>query len=411
MSQFASFADPADAADSTALLRTLDRCTKCGLCQSYCPVVAVTGTFPGPKYTGPQAERFRLVEPVPEHAPELCSGCGVCSSVCPNEVAISDIITLAKHQSVARGRRLPLVQRLLNRPDLLGRVAGRAPWLANLVLRSRLLRWLAQRLLGLDRRAPLPHVAGPAFRRWLAARRQPEGPVLRYFTGCAVEHFDAAAGIALVQVLNTLGFAVAAPSRRCCALPMLSSGEGAPARVRAAALLEDLAGGEGPILATSTSCSLTLRRKYAAYLDLTDERSRGVAAAVHDACEYLLRHHADALAARLRPLPKRVLYHGPCQLRAHGMGQPALELLRLVPGLEVVPSRADCCGIGGTYGYTTGKAEIARGIGRTLLRQIEEVRPELVVCDSETCRWNIEQASGRRTLHPLEVLAAALEPA
>jgi glycerol-3-phosphate dehydrogenase subunit C len=90
------------------------------------------------------------------------------------------------------------------------------------------------------------------------------------------------------------------------------------------------------------------------------------------------------------------------------MGQPALELLRLVPGLEVTPSRAECCGVGGTYGYTVGKADIARSVGRTLLQQIEEVRPEVIVCDSETCRWNIEQASGLRTVHPVEVLAAAL---
>jgi len=394
---------------SVDLLRTLDRCTKCGLCQAYCPVAAVTPAFPGPKYTGPQAERFRVIESVMESAPDLCSGCGICSSVCPNDVAVSDIIALAKQERVARGQRLTLAQRLLNRPDLLGSVAGRAPRLANAVLRSRTLRWVAERVLGIDRRAPLPPVAGPAFRRWFARQRQPAGAEVRYFTGCAVENFDAGVGIALVRVLNALGLRVSLPSRRCCALPMLSSGEREPAARRAEALLSDLAAGqEGPIVSTSTSCSLTLRRKYAAYLDLNDARAGQIAADVVDACEYLVGEHGEALGRMLGPMPRRVLYHGPCQLRGHGMGQPAVELLRLVPGLDVVVSRAECCGVGGTYGYTTGKAEIARAIGVTLLQQVEEIRPDLIVCDSETCRWNIQQASGLRTVHPLELLAEAL---
>jgi len=81
--------------DSAAVRASMDRCTKCGICHAYCPVAAVTDRFPGPKYTGPQAQRFRLVGQGPELSPMLCSGCGICTSVCPNDVAITDIITLA----------------------------------------------------------------------------------------------------------------------------------------------------------------------------------------------------------------------------------------------------------------------------------------------------------------------------
>ncbi|MCB0135062.1 MAG: 4Fe-4S binding protein, partial [Caldilineaceae bacterium] len=38
---------------------SLDECIKCNICTSYCPVSAVTDLFPGPKYVGPQAQRFR----------------------------------------------------------------------------------------------------------------------------------------------------------------------------------------------------------------------------------------------------------------------------------------------------------------------------------------------------------------
>ena len=37
-----------------------DECLKCNVCTTVCPVARVTDLFPGPKYVGPQAQRFRL---------------------------------------------------------------------------------------------------------------------------------------------------------------------------------------------------------------------------------------------------------------------------------------------------------------------------------------------------------------
>ena len=36
-----------------------DECLKCNVCVTVCPVARVTDLFPGPKYVGPQAQRFR----------------------------------------------------------------------------------------------------------------------------------------------------------------------------------------------------------------------------------------------------------------------------------------------------------------------------------------------------------------
>ena len=109
------------------VLRTMDHCTKCGICRAYCPVASVTELFPGPKYTGPQAQRFRVIDAVDERSSKLCSGCGICTSVCPNGVAVSDIIAIARATAVGAGDNLPLRQRLLNRPDAIGRAFGAVP--------------------------------------------------------------------------------------------------------------------------------------------------------------------------------------------------------------------------------------------------------------------------------------------
>lgn len=397
--------------DSTAVLRSMDQCTKCGICIAHCPVATVTGEFPGPKYTGPQAQRFRVIGAGYEMSPMLCSGCGVCTSVCPNDVAITDIITLAKAEIVGQGTKVGVGQRLLNRPELIGRLSSIAPWLTNALLESSLVRRIVEMIVGIHRKAPLPKVHGRKFGHWFANHSQPDGTPISFFTGCAIGNYDPDVGIAMVRLLNHLGYKVEVPTDLCCSLPMLSSGETNAARPRARALVDALgpsATANKKIISTSTSCSLTLRSKYAAYLDMTDDASRHVANATVDACEFLLDGHVEKLQKALKPLALKALYHGPCQLSGHQMGHPAVELLRLIPGVELELSQADCCGIGGTYGYDKGKYGIAMSVGKTLIDQARRSQPDVIVCDSETCRWNIEAQTFIETIHPVQLLIRAL---
>lgn len=395
-----------------SVLRSMDRCTKCGICQAYCPVAAATDSFPGPKYTGPQAQRFRAIDPTKDLSPALCSGCGVCTSVCPNDVAITDIIAIAKARMVGGDDQLPIRQRLLNRPDLIGRMCATAPAIANMVLENRTLRALAHKLIGVHREAPLPRVAGRRFRRWLDSHPQTDGPTVSYFSGCAVEFYDADVGIAAVEVLSRLGLRVDVPTDKCCGLPMLSSGEWDAGRRYADAMVSGLSSTSesgNTIVSTSTSCSLTLRSKYAAYFGLTTPTAKTVADRVVDICEFLLDKHAEGLADLVNPLPARAVYHGPCQLRGHKMGMPAVELLQLIPKLSVDLSQADCCGIAGTYGYDRDKHEVAMAVAKPLTDRIADLKPDLVVCDSETCRWHIEKLTGVPCRHPIEVIRASIE--
>ena len=78
-----------------------DECLKCNVCTTVCPVARVTDLFPGPKYVGPQSQRFRLgselapgsgvlsVVQSPDRSVDYCSGCGFCSTACPADVKIA----------------------------------------------------------------------------------------------------------------------------------------------------------------------------------------------------------------------------------------------------------------------------------------------------------------------------------
>jgi len=85
-----------------------DECLKCNVCTTVCPVARVTDLFPGPKYVGPQSQRFRLgselapgsgvlsVVQSPDRSVDYCSGCGFCSTACPADVKIAEMNNRAR---------------------------------------------------------------------------------------------------------------------------------------------------------------------------------------------------------------------------------------------------------------------------------------------------------------------------
>src|SRR6187551_728008 len=159
----------------TELVRdSLDHCVKCTICETACPYSRVTPLFPGPKYVGPQAERYRGTGPSVDASVDYCSGCGICTQVCPQGVKIAEINSQARAE-LWEERGVPLRNELLARPSVLGRLGTPVAPLANWTLRNRPLRWVGERLLGVHRHAPLPRFATRTFQRWAKRRVSPAG--------------------------------------------------------------------------------------------------------------------------------------------------------------------------------------------------------------------------------------------
>jgi glycerol-3-phosphate dehydrogenase subunit C len=393
---------------------SLDHCVKCTICETFCPVSNVTSKFPGPKYVGPQAERFRVRdEESPDDSLDYCSGCGICTQVCPQGVHIAEINTQARAKLRERTG-FKLRDRLIARPDVLGRLGTPAAPVANWTLNHRLTRLIADRALGIDRRAAVPDFAGWTLQGW--ARKHTSPPAQRrvaYFTGCGANWYEPGMGSRTVELLEHLGCQVDVPrGQSCCGLPLQSNGMFDAARRytrRMAKALAPAARAGIDIVGTSTSCTLMLKREAREILELEDDADlRVVSDNIHDICEYLLMlHDRGELRTDFGELPLTVTYHAPCQQQGHGIGKPALELMALVPGLRVIESDSTCCGVAGTYGLKNEKYQIAMDVGAGLFAQIEAVKSDLAVCDSETCRWHIEKATGVETVHPVDILYRA----
>jgi glycerol-3-phosphate dehydrogenase subunit C len=399
---------------------SIDACIKCNVCTTVCPVSRVTDAFPGPKYVGPQAQRFRGPSShgaSPDRTVDLCSGCGICTRACPAGVLIAETNNRARAAMVTE-RGSSVRNRLISDTDLLVRLGSNAlAPLANFGLHNRPLRWIGERVLGIHRRGPLAPFSRQTFSRWWRRSHRPSAlPVdadpsrtVVYFHGCAVNGFEPDLGRDAVAILERNGFTVIVPPQECCGLPFISNGLYDHARRKARRNLESLAAFARAgyrIVGTSTSCTHALKAEYREMLDLADDDARAVADATWDICELLLDlHERGELDTGFAPVRESLPYHPPCQLKSHGIGTPAMDLFALVPGLRAVDSDHDCCGAAGTYGLKKERWQIAQDVGAPLFAKVRASGAARAACDSETCRWQIEQSSGVPTVHPIAILA------
>jgi glycerol-3-phosphate dehydrogenase subunit C len=393
---------------------SLDHCVKCTICETYCPVSAATPLFPGPKYAGPQAERYRGAW-MADDSVDYCSSCGICTQVCPHGVKIAEINSQAK-AALGDARGHSLRDRLIARPTLAGHMGAPVAPLANWTMRQKPLRWALEKTLRIHRRAPLPEWAGRRFQsRTRRRRRRPDAASAArrvvYFHGCAVDFYEPHTGAQAIGVLEHQGLEVIVPRQGCCGLPLQSNGLYDDARgyvTRLAAQLAPYARAGHDIVATSTSCALMLKREAREILGVHDDDLEAVRGRLYDICEYLaMLHERGELRTDMIPLDMDVPYHAPCQQRGHGIGTPAMDLMRLIPGLRPRQVDAVCCGIAGTYGLKLEKYDIAMEAGRPVFEQVRASGGELSVCDSETCRWQIAQATGLPSVHPVAMLHRA----
>ena len=87
----------------------------------------------------------------------------------------------------------------------------------------------------------------------------------------------------------------------------------------------------------------------------------------------------------------------------------SIELLKMIPGLELSVPEQQCCGIAGTFGFKKEYHELSQKIGSKLFSSLKATGCDYVITDCETCKWQIEAGCSLPVLNPIEVLARALD--
>jgi len=387
-----------------------DLCIRCATCMTICPVSRVTPLFPGPKQAGPGAERFRKAGNSSENEwIDLCMGCHLCDLVCPSNVPISELTLLAKATYLhEKGR--PLRDWLLGHLSQFGWLGSSFSSITNSLLNHPLMKWVLDLLFKMDRRRPFPKYQSPTFRQWFKTYSSRGEKKIAYFYGCYTNTNEVEVGKATVEVLEANGFEVILPPQNCCGLPMLGNNDLKGARKMALknipSLLQTIRSGVD-IIFSSTSCGHMIKHEYSHLLNILGTEE--IANHTFDLFEFLRNlKESGSLNIHFKKLKIKAAYFAPCHLRSLGIGLPAFEILRLIPGLRIDNIEADCCGLGGTFGFKKEKYTISQEIGKDLKEAIDRLNPEMVLTDCEGCRMQIRHLTGLKVLHPVQVLRDAL---
>jgi Fe-S oxidoreductase len=81
-------------------------------------------------------------------------------------------------------------------------------------------------------------------------------------------------------------------------------------------------------------------------------------------------------------------------------------------GLEYDVMPSGCCGMAGSFGFESAKYDLSmKAAERVMLPTVRAATPEtLVLANGFSCREQIEQATGRTTLHLAELIAGRAKP-
>ena len=386
---------------------------KCTVCTAYCPVLQVNPRYPGPKQAGPDGERLRLKDPYFfNYALKYCMNCKRCEVACPSDVKVADLIQAAR---IKYDRSKPkLRDRILASTDFMGSLARPFAPLVNGITGLGVTKGVLDATLKIDRQRTFPQYSGRSFERWLSRRSKEQAAFpeqVSYFHGCYVNYNYPQLGKDLVKVLNALGVGVRLLDKeKCCGIAMITNGMSEQATRHAthniAVIAKAVAEGR-KVVTTSSSCTLTIREEYPNLLGVDN-------AAIRDsllmATRFIFEKLERGATLRFRPdFHKKVAYHTPCHMERLGWGVFSEKLLRMIPGVEFTLLDSACCGIAGTYGFKKENYAASQAIGTPLFEQIRAVNPDVVACDCETCKWQIEMSTGYPVANPISILAEAIE--
>ncbi|MEM7110915.1 MAG: FAD-linked oxidase C-terminal domain-containing protein [Chloroflexota bacterium] len=414
-----------DFSDFGGLLRATEQCSGVGACRktlsgTMCPSYMATRNEIDSTRGRANALRLALsgrldsagmtdheLKPVMD----LCLECKACKSECPTGVDMARLKSEFQHQ-YRQAHGTPLRERVLSRMELISRWGSRIAPLSNWLLKRTAVRWLNEKLLGIDRKRPLPTFARRPFHvRRVATRHTQSSSTVALFADTFNSFYEPQHLMAATEIIAAMNTNVVAAPRVCCGRPLISKGFLDEAAHQAAATTEALLPliEQGlPILFCEPSC-------YSAVVDDHPKLLRGEAQAkaqqVADACLLFEEWVAAQPLPTLAPSPlKKVLVHGHCHQKALVGNEPLLKMLSAIPDCEVVALDSGCCGMAGMFGYE--QYDLSQKIGeRRLLTAVRALNEnETIVTSGFSCRQQIKHFTGVEAHSPTSLLASQIGP-
>jgi Fe-S oxidoreductase len=344
-----------------------------------------------------------------EKALDFCLGCKGCKSDCPVNVDMAAYKAEFRAHHYA-GRLRPRTAYSMGLIHRWAGLAAHAPRLVNAAMQAPALSYLAKWIGGIAPKRKIPRFANRTFTRWFrerTARRPAGGNRVVLWPDTFNNHFRPQTAVAAVHALEELGFSVAIPDRPlCCGRPLYDWGRLDEAkrlwRQTMGTLRDDIAHGT-PIVGLEPACVSTFRDELPGLFH-DDDAAKRLSRQTLFFSEFIDQHVDKAALPQFASRAAIVQFH--CHHHAVLKTQSEQEVLDRL-GLDYEVLNAGCCGMAGSFGFEASKYDVSIAAAeRVLLPRVRATSAEsMVLANGFSCREQIEQCTGRRTLHIAEAMA------
>jgi Fe-S oxidoreductase len=394
------------------LNRVYDICHQCRMCFNLCPSFPELFKFIDEKDGDVKA----LTRVEMNRVNDLCYQCKICFVKCPYTAPHQwdlDFPRLLMRDKAVRTKKegVSFQDRMLGDPDRSGKNGCRTASLANWANHNAFARKIMQKTLGIHEKRNLPDFQNETFEEWFRKRTNPlkSKKKIAFFHTCFVNYYGKQQGISVVEVLEKNEYEVIVPKQVCCGMPHLDGGEVEKATAKMEENVHNFRGVVDtgiPVLSLGPTCTYVLKNEVAFYTQ--DPAAEKLGKATKDICEFLaeLKSKGELNREFTHTPPTRIAYQIPCHLKAQNIGYKSMEVLRAIPNVQV-ELMENCSAMDGTWGMKKQYYELSLKIARKLFREVENAAANEVCTDCPLSALQIEQGTGKRPLHPIQVLHRA----
>ncbi|MFN3488227.1 MAG: FAD-binding and (Fe-S)-binding domain-containing protein [Emticicia sp.] len=349
---------------------------------------------------------------------DLCLLCKGCKSECPSNVDVAKLkMEFLQHYQEKNG--VPLRSWLIGNYSKMSNIASYVPWAYNLVLGNAPLRKIANRVIGFHPERTMPLLSSNTLKQWYKKSEKPAAKSAKkvyLFCDEFTNFNDVEIGKKALDLLQNLDYEVIIPNHTDSGRAYLSKGMLKDAQKLAnqnVALLKDIINEETPLIGIEPSAILTFRDEYP---DLVEanlvESAKKLAKNALMIDEFIAREiDAKRITAESFTSEKRLIkLHGHCQQKSVASLTPTKKILSLPKNYEVHLIPSGCCGMAGSFGYEKEHYDLSMQIGELVLFPTVRKQPAevIIAAPGTSCRHQIHDGTGRKALHPVEILWQAL---
>ncbi len=346
---------------------------------------------------------------------DLCISCKACKSECPSNVDMAKFkAEFLQHYYEVHG--VPLRSMLVGWLPRINRLGILFRPLTNFITGTSIFKGL----IGFEKKRSIPALSEKTLRSWYRRRRETSDTVVKKLVYLFADEFtdynDSDIGIKVILLLEALGYKVVIPEHIESSRTFLSKGMLKDAKKVAEKnirLLKGIISHDTPLIGIEPSAILAFRDEYP---EIVDTRYREEAVRIAGSAllleEFICSEMDKGLISSdlFTRENKMIRLHGHCQQKAITSTAFTKRMLSLPANYKVEEIPGGCCGMAGAFGFEKEHYELSMKIGEMVLfPAVRSASDETIIAAPGTsCRHQIMEGTGRKALHPGEILYDAL---